>query len=152
MNRYVKGVMLVGVGFISGAGFGGVKLVKMALGNKDIRKGVSNAVVNKIDEALWSDSPSPSRRNMKPVSYTKPYYDTNIAYGTREEAEKILDSMLEVVDKYGSVTVADMYDLSDMQASYISAAYGWRNLDGVSVISEKEGYFIELPDPIELNK
>lgn len=158
MNKYVKGTMLVGVGFIGGTMYSGIKLINYALNNEYIRKGMSDAIANKLDEVLWSDKPI--RRDVNPVSYrryceeryVKPYSDIEIAYGTREEADKILDEMTTLVKEYGQVTVGDMYELSNMSSRYSNYAYGWTNLDGVSVISEAEGYFIELPDPIKIYK
>lgn len=158
MNKYAKGTMLVGVGFIGGAAYGGLKLINYALANEHIRKGVNEAICNKLDGWLWSEKPY--YRDVRPVSYRKYYEDRykdvytfdTIFYPTREEAEKILSGMNKILDEYGLVHVSDMMELAGQSCSYKANAFGWTDLEGVEVEYESKcGYTIDLPDPIKIN-
>ena len=53
----------------------------------------------------------------------------DIVFGTREEADEVLSSMKDLLDKYGVVTVADFCDLSSIPSTYPQNRYGWVNID-----------------------
>ena len=75
----------------------------------------------------------------------------DIMYASLGDANEVLHNMMDIVDKYGYVSIADMRELSDLPASYIDNRYGWLDLRGASIISTRNGYFIDLPKalPIE---
>ena len=53
--------------------------------------------------------------------------------------------MVEIIDNYGFVTVADMYDMVDLTAPYTAAKYGWTNIRTAEVIRGRDGYMLKLP-------
>ena len=71
-------------------------------------------------------------------------YD-EIIFDNRGEAEAVRDQMIEVIDKYGFVTVADLYDMVELQQPYTSNKYGWTSLANAEVVRIREGYVIKLP-------
>ena len=66
---------------------------------------------------------------------------------SRMEAKIILDSMQEIIDAYGYVTLADFYDLIDIKSVYTDSKIGWCSLTGarVSLFRKHGSYIIELP-------
>ena len=87
------------------------------------------------------------RRDSRPVARasTEFNYD-DIVYGTRGDAERVLDKMREYVDQAGGlVTVADMYEFSGLAAPYTAVKYGWFNLRTAEVIRGRDGYYLKLP-------
>ena len=77
-------------------------------------------------------------------------YD-EIRFEFRGDAEEVLDQMLDMIQRYGLVTVADMYDMAGMTAPYTSNRYGWTSLRNADVGRASDGYYIRLPKaaPIE---
>ena len=78
-------------------------------------------------------------------------YD-NIVLESRGDAESVLDSMGEIIDQYGMVKVADLYDLVGMTGSYTDNNYGWTNISTAHVVRLNEGgYLIKLPRAVPIN-
>lgn len=139
-----------------------------------IKKAISDIVTDGIDMILYGES-----RHRKgssggsKISYRKfyderdshdrPYAKSNpersrfdsdeIIFESRGEAEAALEEMGHVIERYGFVTVADMYDMAQLSQPYTSNRYGWMNLGSAEIIRLRggEGYVIRLPKaaPIE---
>lgn len=70
-----------------------------------------------------------------------------IVLETRSEATEVLDRLYELVDKYGSASVADLYELAGVSATHADQSWGWEELRGAGVGRVRGGYLLELPDP-----
>ena len=66
---------------------------------------------------------------------------------SRKEAICILNCMREIIDRYGLVTLADFYDLTDRRSCYLDNKKGWYSLSNarVSLIRWHGNYRIKLP-------
>lgn len=128
---------------------------------------VKKAIIGALDMILNGDRGHyGSRPEGSYISYNKRYPDPrdsrpaspqvrsrfdydDVAFNTRGEAEAALAQMRDVVDRYGVVTVADLYDMADITQPYTSNRYGWtsraelRNADIQRVMGGK--YIIRLP-------
>lgn len=129
------------------------------------KKAISDIVTNGIDMILYGEVRGKDRRrdNGSRVSYTKYYerdrdrdYDRNrsrrsvydyddIILDTRREAEDVLNRMDDLIDAYGMVSVADLYDLVGISGNYTDNKYGWTNLRNAEVRRTRDGYLIKLP-------
>lgn len=70
----------------------------------------------------------------------------DVYFNTRGEAELVLDGMMEILNDYKQVTVADFYDLAGVSTEFTDNKYGWTDLRGARVSgSAARGYFIDLP-------
>ena len=79
-------------------------------------------------------------------------YDYNdIILETRGEAEDVLDRMRELIDTYGQVTVADLYDLVGITGNYTDNKYGWVNIRNAEPIRVRNGYLLKLPKAIPVD-
>lgn len=74
-------------------------------------------------------------------------YTNIIKYDTRKKAEEVLAAMYDVLERYGCVSVLDLYDLSNItQVPYSANKYGWTDLTGARVHRRKGGsYTIDIP-------
>ena len=127
------------------------------------KKAISDIVTNGIDMILYGETRTKSKSRESRVSYTK-YYDrdrdyerptrTRGRYGydyddiildTRKEAEEVLDRMDDLIDTYGMVSVADLYDLVGVSGNYTDNKYGWTNLRNADVQRVRDGYLLKLP-------
>ena len=136
-----------------------------------IKKAISDVVRDGIDIILWGEARSKkSSSNASYVSYSsysgrdrrdeRRYSDSRVrsAYSyddiileTRGEAEDVLDRMGELIDTYGIVSVADMYDLVGISGNYTDNKYGWTNLRNAEPIRVRDGYLLKLPKPGPIN-
>lgn len=73
-----------------------------------------------------------------------------IVLNTRPEANEVLDQMYALFDKFGQVTVSDLYELVGLSSNFTDEKYGWTNLHGSDVQRVRDGYLLDLPKPIVL--
>lgn len=77
-------------------------------------------------------------------------YD-EIVIENRGEAEAVLDQMQEVINKYGFVSVFDLYDMVDITAPHTSNKYGWTDIRTAKAVPVRGGYVLKLPRPMPLD-
>ena len=130
-----------------------------------IKKAISDIVRDGIDMILYGESSGKRRSggNAGRVSYSG-YYNNrderrtettsrtragyspdDIVLETRGEAEEVLSRMDELIDLYGSVSVADLYDLIGKTGAYTDNKYGWTNIRNAEPVRVRDGYLLKLP-------
>lgn len=137
-----------------------------------IKKAVSDIVTDGIDMILYGGSggrDGKRRSSGNKISY-RSYYDDrhadprdrdsrarsrfdydDIVFETRGEAELVREQMVEMIDRYGFVTVADMYDMADLTAPYTSNKYGWTNVRSAEAVRVRDGYILKLPKAMPID-
>ena len=75
----------------------------------------------------------------------------DIILDDRGDAEEVLSRMQDMLEEYGSVSVADLYDLMGWNTSFTDNKYGWYDLSGCSVTHVRGGWEVSLPNPVQLN-
>lgn len=68
---------------------------------------------------------------------------------TRGEAQEVIDRLYDLVAKYDSASVADLYDLVGASSAYTDDKWGWTDLRGAGAtrLSRGGGYLLDLPQP-----
>lgn len=75
-----------------------------------------------------------------------------IVLSTRSEAEEVLDRMFDLLSKYETVSVSEMYELVGLESSHTDHKWGWTSLTGASVERVRTGGFLlDLPEPEALS-
>lgn len=74
-----------------------------------------------------------------------------IVLDERAEAEQVIDQMFDLVSKYGSATVADLYELVGLLSTHTDHKWGWEELMGAGVSRVRGGYLLDLPEPEPLD-
>ena len=129
-----------------------------------IKKAVIDIVTDGISMLFYGDTSHENRRSSTSASYIsynrysdRDRRDDRTSYGrsrysyddiilqSRGEAEEVLDRMSEMIDTYGIVSVADMYDLVGIATNYTDNKYGWTNLRNAEPIRVSNGYMLKLP-------
>ncbi len=128
-----------------------------------VKKAIVEMFDSGINMLMYGETKSKNRdRRDSRVSYTKYYererdyergtrtrvrgYDyDDIILDTRREAEEVLDRMQDLIDTYGMVSVADLYDLVGINGSYTDNKYGWTRLRDADVQRVRDGYLLKLP-------
>lgn len=135
-----------------------------------IKKAISDIVTDGIDMILYGESRKGNKRSTSDrVSYRN-YYDrdsrsmrnerttTNSGYSyddivlaDRGEAQDVIDRMDELMDAYGLVRVADLYDLVGVTGSYTDNKYGWTNIRNAEIVRVRDGYMIKMPRAVPID-
>lgn len=138
-----------------------------------IRDLTVDAIMESTNRAFYGDtrprsasnSSSGSRSVARPTAYNRIYqggtpeprsisqrarqthdFSQEILIPTLGEAEKVLDIMTDYVEKYGFVSVNDLYDAAGITGSeFTDEKYGWDNLGAARAIRTREGYVLDLP-------
>lgn len=159
MNKNIKYALVFTSGVTVGLGVCGVKVLNYALNDEHIRDAIKHKISDKLDKALYGDSCNKQHRAGY-VSYHRYAEEKrrpratrdkveNLVFATRLEAEKTLDEIKEIIDKYGYVTVAELYELSGAWTDYTNNLYGWLSADGFEIRSvQKVGYELVVPKAI----
>lgn len=78
-------------------------------------------------------------------------YD-RVPFDTRGEAESVIKSMWEVLDRYKIITVANYYELSDIKHySYPCNDYGWTDIRSAEAIPYGRRWRIKISRPMPIN-
>lgn len=130
---------------------------------------VTDIVKNGIDWLIYGSKGTRRNNGVNNVSYYK-YYDhyggvnngapsipisaykkpsvfsvNDVIFDDRGEAEAVLLRMIECIERYGMVSVADYYDMIGQKCAFTDQKYGWTNLANASVIRCQDGYSIHFP-------
>lgn len=77
-------------------------------------------------------------------------YD-DIVVNSRADAEAVIEQMDGIVDTYGMVSVADLYDLVGMTSNYTDNNYGWTNIRNAEPVRLRDGgWMIKMPKAIPI--
>lgn len=78
------------------------------------------------------------------------YSFNNFTFDNRADAEEVLERMRDILATYGTVSVADMYDLAGITGQFTDNKYGWTDLKSAYVDRVYDGYLIRLPRVLTL--
>ena len=136
-----------------------------------IKRAISDIVSNGIDMILYGEAKHDRKSTPAGnVSYASYYagrgdkkdriaakassaisYD-DISFENRGDAETVLSAMEDSIERYGFVSILDMFDLADVSTSnYALGKYGWRDLHEAKTVFVRGEYMIKLPKPEPLN-
>jgi len=140
------------------------KDIKSYVINDVIVPTIKKTIISALDMALNGGSSTYDKRGSAPkVSYRKFYDDPrderrpvsnsgsrfdydDIVFETRGDAEAVRMQMEEVIERYGFVTVADLYDMAELSAPFTSNKYGWTNISTAESVRLRDGgYILKLP-------
>ena len=98
----------------------------------------------------YDDRRDRDRRDRRDRELSISYNDITFDY--REDAEEVLNRMDELVEQYGVVTVADMFELAGVTGNgYTDQNYGWTSTRAASVERTRHGdYIIKITRPCNI--
>lgn len=111
----------------------------------------SSSSVDYVSYRHYSDRDRRDDRHHNSRVRTGYGYD-DIVLESRGEAETVLTRMDELIDTYGFVTVADLYDLVGKSCNYTDNKYGWTNLRNAESVRIRGGeYILKLPKALPID-
>lgn len=118
------------------------------------RRGTKRSTSDRVSYRNYYDNDRPYVRDSRPYTQQALSYD-DVIIPSRGEAEEVLRRMDEIMDMYGLVRVADLYDLVGITANPIDNKYGWTNIRNANIervrTNDGYGYVINLPRAIQID-
>jgi len=98
-----------------------------------------------IEHIIGEDIPDPSNpiKSMQNVN--------DVIFPTRREAERMVQKLKDIGGRYGTVSVADFYDMISQKHVFVDNKHGWRELRDLEIVVNQNGYSIKFPQTIELD-
>lgn len=110
-------------------------------GNEPSRSRFSynNPVMRSSERVMLPDQPPRMINRSSPVG--------EIVLTTRDDAENVLEGLVNIIEKYEVASVADLYELVGLPSAHTDNKWGWSHLKYANVRQIRDGYLIELPQP-----
>lgn len=144
-----------------------------------IAEETGKAILKTIKTAIFGAGGSPKRRSSSGgyVSYQEyyrrkqdddPFYSDNELrernrshsarkagrfasekFGSRGEADMVLDTLVETLEQYGMATVSDFYEYAGRpeHSRWTDNDWGWTSLSSAEVRQSPGGWYVRLPEP-----
>lgn len=77
---------------------------------------------------------------------------SDIVFMTSEDAHEALTKLNDIIITYTFATINDICELAGVAPMYIYSNYGWSSIDSALVKKTRDGYYIDLPKPVLLDK
>lgn len=124
---------------------------KLIYGDSRPRRGptgpLGHVAYNRMGPQRQHDDRPPLPRMLSRGSRARHSFD-EIIIQSRSEAEEVLDRMYDLISKYDSVSVADLYELTGFQSAHTDHKWGWTDLQGSGIGHIRGGgYLLNLPEP-----
>lgn len=96
------------------------------------------------------NNPNESVRTMSREDQARHNFD-EIILESHSDAVDVLDNLVARVERFGSASVADLYDYIGVTGSFADQRWGWTNLDSADIRQTRRGFIFDLPRPISLS-
>lgn len=111
---------------------------------------VGHVNYQRISAPNRNDKP-PAPRMLSRRSRSRQDFD-EIVIPSRQEAEDVIERMFDILSRFGTVTVSDLYELTGIQSSHTDHKWGWTELRGAKATRLRSGGFLlDLPEPEPVN-
>lgn len=170
--KFIVGIVKRLLYFLFGVLFGGVFGIGavLAYGGFEVKNGIIKRIGSLLTGCDWDvvrkPKPNYTSYNMykpkkrysdiyKNDKNTKIDYETkSVVYSNEEDANNVLSMLQDLAKEYGTASVSDLHELSDIRYSAFTDCYwGWTydDLLDVEVLHGKNGWFIDLPTPRKIS-
>ena len=111
----------------------------------DAEKRKKETPANRYSYRNYYDRPEESRRDSYRQQTRSGYSYNDVIFDNRGDAEEVLNRMDELIDKFGIVSVADLYDMAGITGNYTDNKYGWTDISNAKAVRVQDGYVLKLP-------
>lgn len=121
-------------------------------------------ITGTVDMAFWGNGAPPVSGRIKKsgssYSYNSIYNQKNqpshatsrrkaafedLEFDERWEAEEVIDTLVELLETYDTVSVADLYELVGITGNHTDYKYGWENISGYRIERVGRKYVLHMP-------
>lgn len=120
------------------------EIFEMFWWGRDGRRSGKRTVNDYVSYAKFSGSKD-DRHGSENSSNRTPYSYKDIVLESRADAEEVLMQMDAIIEEYGMVSVADLYEMVGEDFEFTDNKYGWTNLRSAEVQRVRDGYLVKVP-------
>lgn len=92
------------------------------------------------------------RRDDRDQPSRKGYFEQDICFRYREDADRVLRYLDDIMREYKMVTVADLNEALGVTGEYTDRDFGWASLHTARIDNTREGYVLRLPKVMPVEK
>ena len=71
--------------------------------------------------------------------------DTEIIFGSRGDAELVLERLQDVIDQFQVTSMADLNEIVGLPTTHVDNKWGWENLRFAEIRQTRDGFVLNLP-------
>lgn len=105
----------------------------------------NSSPVRRYMDPRGQGAPSPNRPGSYSPGPRRQQEMNDIILTTREDAQRVLDTMNACVEQYQVVSLADLKELVGLPQAHIDQKWGWTFLTSSEIRQVREGFLLELP-------
>jgi hypothetical protein len=83
------------------------------------------------------DQPSTPRRHRSD--------ETELIFGSRSDAEMVLERLSDIIDQYMVASVADLNEIVGLPTNHVDNKWGWENVRFAEIRQTRDGFILNLP-------
>lgn len=102
-------------------------------------------------DRYYSSNQSSRNQNAQPRRVGSGFSFNDIEFENRGDAQVVLERMDEIIERYGVISVAGMYDLAGITAESTYHKYGWTDIRSAKIINDRGVYIIDMPRALPLD-
>lgn len=77
----------------------------------------------------------------------------DIVFDSRADANRAIEYLCDLIDTYEQASIGDLFDAAGVSGGdYTDRRWGWKSIGSARIVSTRDGYVIDMPKPVPLNK
>lgn len=134
MKNIFKYALVFMGGVTAGVGICGIKVASYAIERGYLQDAIARTVFNKLN-------PNSQKSSTGCFMYVE-----NIVFETRDVAERAFSDVLDTLEKYGTISVAELHDIAGItDVNYTDTKYGWTSTNNFELLRTRKGYELSVP-------
>lgn len=122
----------------------------MLYGETSRNRKTNNRRASQVSYSSYYDRPN-DRREPNYVRSASRYIFDDLKFEDRGDADEVLSTLDDLLNRYPSVSVADLNELVGITGRYTDNKYGWTDISQAYIERTRDGYILRMPKAIPLD-
>lgn len=109
------------------------------------RGGSGGSYIHYSSSSRYRDYEERRPRNISPRARKSHDFD-EVVFDTYDDAMSVIEAMVDLVEKYDSVSVGDFYELAGLSVNFMDRKWGWVSMAQTKAIPVRGGYIVDFPE------
>lgn len=122
----------------------------MLYGETSRNRKTNNKRASQVSYNSYYDRPN-DRREPNYVRSASRYVFNDLTFDDRGDADEVLSTLDDLLNRYPSVSIADLNELVGITGRYTDNKYGWTDIRQAYIERTRDGYILRMPKAIPLD-
>lgn len=122
----------------------------MLYGETSRNRKTNNRRASQVSYSSYYDRPN-DRREPNYVRSVSRYVFDDLKFEDRGDADEVLSTLDDLLNRYPSVSIADLNELVGITGRYTDNKYGWTDISQAYIERTRDGYILRMPKAIPLD-